>query len=102
MPECREGPGAGSDRSGCRLTRKPAERSAGFSCLCCIAWQSATLCGMAKNIRISDSLYRLAQLEAQLENRSLAQQVEYWAKLGMAALRATPDAGRADLNLASA
>jgi len=57
---------------------------------------------MAKNIRISDSLYRLAQLEAQLENRSLAQQVEYWAKLGMAALCATPDAGRADLSLASA
>lgn len=40
---------------------------------------------MAKNIRISDSLYALAQLESRLENRSLAQQLEYWAKLGMVA-----------------
>ena len=40
---------------------------------------------MAKNIRVSDSLYRLAQLEARLESRSLAQQIEHWAKLGMAA-----------------
>ena len=40
---------------------------------------------MAKAIRVSDQLYRLAQLEAVLENRSLAQQIEYWAKLGMAA-----------------
>ena len=42
---------------------------------------------MPKNIRISDSLYRLAQLEAVLESRSIAQQIEYWAKRGMAASR---------------
>lgn len=40
---------------------------------------------MAKNIRISDTLYALAFSEAALQHRSLAQQVEYWAKLGMAA-----------------
>jgi hypothetical protein len=40
---------------------------------------------MAKNIRISDTLYALAQAEARLQQRSLAQQVEFWAKLGMAA-----------------
>ena len=40
---------------------------------------------MAKGVRISDSLYRLAQLEAVLESRSIAQQIEYWAKRGMAA-----------------
>jgi hypothetical protein len=53
----------------------------------CVLWRSATLCGMAKNIRISDSLYRLAQLEAVLESRSIAQQIEYWAKRGMVASR---------------
>lgn len=42
---------------------------------------------MAKNIRISDTLYALAQLESQLQHRSLAQQIEFWAKLGMAAER---------------
>ena len=40
---------------------------------------------MAKNIRISDTLYDIASSEAKLQHRSLAQQVEYWAKLGMAA-----------------
>ena len=44
---------------------------------------------MAKGVRISDNLYRLAQLEAVLENRSIAQQIEYWAKLGMGASRVT-------------
>ena len=39
---------------------------------------------MAKNIRISDELYRLALRKAQLQERSIAQQMEYWAKLGMA------------------
>ena len=43
---------------------------------------------MAKGVRISDSLYRLAQVEAVLESRSIAQQIEYWAKRGMAASRA--------------
>ena len=42
---------------------------------------------MAKAIRVSDCLYRLAQLEAVLENRSIAQQIEYWAKRGMASAR---------------
>ena len=42
---------------------------------------------MAKAIRVSDNLYRLAQLEAVLENRSIAQQIEYWAKRGMVSAR---------------
>ena len=42
---------------------------------------------MAKNIRISDSLYEQALAESRLQHRSLAQQVEFWAKLGMAAER---------------
>lgn len=40
---------------------------------------------MAKNVRISDELYALAQLEAQLQDRSIAQQLEHWAKRGLAA-----------------
>lgn len=40
---------------------------------------------MAKNVRISDGLYALAQAEAALQERSIAQQLEYWAKLGLAA-----------------
>jgi hypothetical protein len=42
---------------------------------------------MARNIRTSDELYALAQYEARLQHRSLAQQIEHWAKLGMAAER---------------
>lgn len=42
---------------------------------------------MAKAVRVSDQLYRLAHLESVLENRSIAQQIEYWAKLGMASRR---------------
>ena len=34
-----------------------------------------------------DALYDLATVEARLQHRSLAQQVEFWAKLGMAAER---------------
>ena len=49
---------------------------------------------MAKAIRVSDSLYRLAQIEAVLENRSIAQQIEYWAKRGMASARGVAE-GRA-------
>lgn len=41
---------------------------------------------MAKNVRISDELYALAQLEARLQDRSIAQQLEHWAKLGVAAV----------------
>ena len=40
---------------------------------------------MAKNVRISDALYELALAESRLETRSIAQQLEHWAKLGMAA-----------------
>lgn len=40
---------------------------------------------MAKNVRISDALYLLAQAEAQIQDRSIAQQLEHWAKLGLAA-----------------
>jgi hypothetical protein len=42
---------------------------------------------MAKNIRISDSLYDQSLAESRLQHRSLAQQVEFWARLGMAAER---------------
>jgi ParD-like antitoxin of type II ParDE toxin-antitoxin system len=40
---------------------------------------------MAKNVRISEELYALAQLEARLQDRSIAQQLEHWAKRGIAA-----------------
>lgn len=40
---------------------------------------------MAKNVRISDDLYALAQMESKLQDRSIAQQLEHWAKLGLAA-----------------
>jgi len=39
---------------------------------------------MAKNVRISDDLYALAQWEARLQDRSIAQQLEHWAKRGIA------------------
>lgn len=39
---------------------------------------------MAKSIRISDTLYEMAQAEAIAADRSLAQQLEHWAKLGCA------------------
>jgi len=42
---------------------------------------------MAKNVRISDEMYALAQLEARLQDRSIAQQLEHWAKLGLANAR---------------
>lgn len=38
---------------------------------------------MAKSIRISDELYGLASREAALMDRSLAEQVEHWVKLGV-------------------
>jgi hypothetical protein len=40
---------------------------------------------MAKNVRISDELYALALLESRLQDRSIAQQLEHWAKRGIAA-----------------
>jgi hypothetical protein len=39
---------------------------------------------MAKNVRISDALYALAQTESKLQDRSIAQQLEHWAKRGLA------------------
>jgi ParD-like antitoxin of type II bacterial toxin-antitoxin system len=38
---------------------------------------------MAKSIRISDEIYELAAREAALMHRSLAQQLEHWARLGL-------------------
>jgi len=40
---------------------------------------------MAKNVRISDDLHALAAWEARLQDRSIAQQIEHWAKRGIAA-----------------
>lgn len=39
---------------------------------------------MAKSIRISDDLYSMAQNVSQALGRPLAQQMEYWARLGAA------------------
>ena len=39
---------------------------------------------MAQSIRISDELYGTAQKAGALLDRSLAQQMEYWARLGAA------------------
>jgi len=39
---------------------------------------------MAQSIRISDELYSLAQSTGQALGRPIAQQMEYWAKLGAA------------------
>jgi len=44
---------------------------------------------MAKSIRISDELYDLALQEAALMQRSLAQQIEHWVKLGVGVERGT-------------
>lgn len=41
---------------------------------------------MAKNVRISDELYALAQVESRLQDRSIAQQLEHWAKRGIMAV----------------
>jgi hypothetical protein len=37
---------------------------------------------MAKSVRISDALYGAAQTAAAFQNRSIAQQLEYWAQIG--------------------
>jgi hypothetical protein len=39
---------------------------------------------MAKSVRISDDLYKLADSASVSAHRSLAQQIEYWAALGRA------------------
>lgn len=38
---------------------------------------------MAKSIRITDELYEMAMQEAAVMQRSLAQQIEHWVKLGV-------------------
>lgn len=49
-----------------------------------ILWQIATYNPpMAKSIRITDELYELATQEAAFMQRSLAQQIEHWVKLGV-------------------
>ena len=50
---------------------------------------------MAKNVRISDDLYALAAWEAQLQDRSIAQQLEHWAKRGIAAAGLVDSTGAA-------
>lgn len=51
-------------------------------------WQTATKCDilrhMAKSIRVSDKLYKLADSACASAHRSLAQQIEYWSALGRA------------------
>ena len=44
---------------------------------------------MAKSVRITDELYELAMQEAALMERSLAQQVEHWVKLGVGVERSS-------------
>lgn len=39
---------------------------------------------MAKSIRVSDGIYELAASAGEAVNRSLAEQIEYWARLGAA------------------
>ena len=39
---------------------------------------------MAKSIRVSNDLYKLAESASVSAHRSLAQQIEYWAALGRA------------------
>ncbi|MFT3858851.1 MAG: hypothetical protein QM742_15595 [Aquabacterium sp.] len=48
-------------------------------------WHFATYSrGMPQSIRISDQLYGLAETASGVACRSLAQQLEYWARLGAA------------------
>jgi ParD-like antitoxin of type II bacterial toxin-antitoxin system len=48
-------------------------------------WQSAAYyVAMAHSIRISDDLYSMAQRASHALSRPLAQQMEYWARLGAA------------------
>jgi hypothetical protein len=39
-----------------------------------------------KSIKISEELYRVAKWTAGAENRSIAGQIEFWAKIGRAAI----------------
>ena len=37
-------------------------------------------------VRIDDDLYELAKMEAKVEHRTIAGQIEFWAKVGRAAI----------------
>ena len=39
---------------------------------------------MSCSIRVSDKLYQDAQLSSELQDRSIAQQIEHWARVGQA------------------
>ena len=39
-----------------------------------------------RSIKISEELYRVAKWTAEAENRSISGQIEFWAKLGRAAI----------------
>ena len=41
---------------------------------------------MGMPVRIDDDLYELAKLEAKVEHRTIAGQIEFWAKVGRAAI----------------
>lgn len=41
---------------------------------------------MGMPVRIDDNLYEQARSEAQVEHRTIAGQIEFWAKVGRAAL----------------
>jgi hypothetical protein len=41
---------------------------------------------MSMPVRIDDELYKLAKADASAEHRSIAGQIEFWAKVGRAAL----------------
>ena len=41
---------------------------------------------MGMPVRIDDNLYELAKLEAKAEHRTIAGQIEFWARVGRAAL----------------
>ncbi len=41
---------------------------------------------MGMPVRIEDTLYEEARIQAKVEYRTIAGQIEYWAKLGRAAL----------------
>ncbi len=41
---------------------------------------------MGMPVRIDDTLYEQARTEAQIEHRTIAGQIEYWAMVGRAAL----------------
>jgi len=41
---------------------------------------------MGMPVRIDDDLYELAKLEAKVEHRTIAGQIEFWAKVGRSAI----------------